>query len=301
MPKNKKKHIEHKEIEKIALDIGVQQWSKDLLLFTSQNKNYKTILSEPFRSKHYSVLFALEGTVSLRINMFDYKLSKNTIVFASPDTIKEFKESSDDCRIAVLLFTGSFINNSIIGKNHSEIINTFINKTHYFLNIDDNYYNELSQLILILNKRLDLNQETKNVENLIFFSILNILQELLDKQVNTPLLEKTNKRNNLVIQFFQLLPKHIQQNRDVKFYAQKLGITPKHLSYVLKEKTEKPALKHIANMLILESKVMLNNHENSISNIADALGFPDQFSFCKYFKLNSGLTPSEYRNSNLAK
>lgn len=33
-----------------------------------------------------------------------------------------------------------------------------------------------------------------------------------------------------------------------------------------------------------------------IKEIADRLGFPEQFTFRKYFKTHTGISPSQYRN-----
>jgi AraC family transcriptional regulator, transcriptional activator of pobA len=40
---------------------------------------------------------------------------------------------------------------------------------------------------------------------------------------------------------------------------------------------------------------LLKNASLSIAQIAEELHFSDQFSFSKFFKRESGLTPSEYR------
>ena len=49
-------------------------------------------------------------------------------------------------------------------------------------------------------------------------------------------------------------------------------------------------------MVLLESKVRLQNHEQSIYQIAYDLNFSDPSHFGKFFKKHTGLSPMEYRN-----
>ncbi len=43
---------------------------------------------------------------------------------------------------------------------------------------------------------------------------------------------------------------------------------------------------------------LLQNHEKSISSVATAVGFLELKTFCRQFKIHTGLTPSEYRKIN---
>ena len=48
-------------------------------------------------------------------------------------------------------------------------------------------------------------------------------------------------------------------------------------------------------MLLLESKVLLGQFTLSIAEIAYKLNFQDQSYFGRFFKKNSGATPTQYR------
>lgn len=52
----------------------------------------------------------------------------------------------------------------------------------------------------------------------------------------------------------------------------------------------------IDKRLIIEIKVLLQSTELSIQEIADKLNFPDQSYLSRYFKVNCGITPTDYRN-----
>ena len=82
----------------------------------------------------------------------------------------------------------------------------------------------------------------------------------------------------------------------MNFYAEKLFVTPKHLSAVLKEISGKTAGEWIDHRVILEAKLLLRTTGMNIQEISVALNFSNQSFFGKYFKHLTGLSPREYRN-----
>ena len=87
-----------------------------------------------------------------------------------------------------------------------------------------------------------------------------------------------------------------KQSRDVAFYADRLCITSKHLSQVVKEVSGKSALDIIEEYVITECKALLLSTTMTIQQISDSLNFTTQSVFGKYFKRVTGISPSEYRN-----
>ena len=47
--------------------------------------------------------------------------------------------------------------------------------------------------------------------------------------------------------------------------------------------------------LVLQAKVLLRGGTEPIGDIAFALGFDEQGSFARFFKRETGMTPTEYR------
>ena len=57
----------------------------------------------------------------------------------------------------------------------------------------------------------------------------------------------------------------------------------------------KSAAKWIINAVITEAKILLREPDKTINQIAIELNFPDQSTFGKFFKRNTGLSPLEYK------
>jgi AraC-like DNA-binding protein len=89
----------------------------------------------------------------------------------------------------------------------------------------------------------------------------------------------------------------LRKYRNVGFYADKLCLTPKYLSKLIKTTSGKSAPEWIDSYVILEAKNLLKYSDIAIKEIVYRLNFPNQSVFYKFFKARTGMTPSEYRNS----
>jgi len=114
------------------------------------------------------------------------------------------------------------------------------------------------------------------------------LHELLDKR-------PTSFQNSIVERFIKLVHNNYRQHRRVGFYADKLCITPKYLSKVIKQSSGQSAVEWIDSYVILEAKAQLKSSYKTIQQIAMELNFPNQSFFGKYFKRLTGISPKEYR------
>ena len=81
------------------------------------------------------------------------------------------------------------------------------------------------------------------------------------------------------------------------FYADKLCLSPKYLSKLIKEVSGKPAPEWIDSYVMLEAKHLLKYSNLPIKEIVYRLNFSNQTVFYKYFKAHTGMTPTDYRNS----
>ena len=93
----------------------------------------------------------------------------------------------------------------------------------------------------------------------------------------------------------ELVRQYSKQERNVRFYARRLNITPKYLSTVSKDVSGKTAARWIDEAVILEAKSLLRYSGMSIQEIAYHLNFSTQSFFGKYFKQHTGYSPSRFK------
>lgn len=95
--------------------------------------------------------------------------------------------------------------------------------------------------------------------------------------------------------FQQLVNQHYLAHWSIETYAAQLALSPNHLSAVVKQVTNKSAKSFIYNRLLIEAQKFLTYTDLSISEIAYRLGFEEQAHFGRFFRKESGYSPSEYR------
>ncbi|MDE6371203.1 MAG: helix-turn-helix domain-containing protein, partial [Duncaniella sp.] len=106
-----------------------------------------------------------------------------------------------------------------------------------------------------------------------------------------------SRREELLTRFIELLETNFSSQRTVKFYADRLCVTPKHLSAVVKESSGKTASDWIDQRVILEAKQLLRSTGMNVQEISAALNFANQSFFGKYFKHLTGMSPRDYRSN----
>jgi len=107
-----------------------------------------------------------------------------------------------------------------------------------------------------------------------------------------------SRQEATVKRFVELVQNHCKEERSVEFYADKLHTTAKYLSTMVHKSTQKPPSKWISEYVTLEAKVMLTTTDLTVSEISEALHFPDSSFFCKYFKRECGVSPKEFRQQS---
>ena len=88
-----------------------------------------------------------------------------------------------------------------------------------------------------------------------------------EKEASLMTTRKDTRKEELANKFFGLIMKHFKENKDVAFYADKLCITSKYLTMVIKEVSGKSAKDWIVEYIVLEIKALLKNTNMNIQEI----------------------------------
>ena len=83
--------------------------------------------------------------------------------------------------------------------------------------------------------------------------------------------------------------------RNVAWYADRLNVTPKYLSTVVKERSGEPASAFIQRYIISDITYLLRHTTKSIKEIAIELDFPNLSFFGKYVRHHLGCSPKQFR------
>jgi len=107
-----------------------------------------------------------------------------------------------------------------------------------------------------------------------------------------------SKNDRLVNQALIYMSQYYHLDTSAKDIATSLNISYRHLARVFKNATGIPLIKKLNDIRINEAKRMLIETDDSINEIATAVGFENEFYFSNIFKKYSLISPSKFRNLN---
>ncbi len=103
-------------------------------------------------------------------------------------------------------------------------------------------------------------------------------------------------RSRQVFQRFLDIQGSVILPRTVKAYADYLCVSPNHLSAIVQKESGRTVMAWINSYCILRAQVMLRHTDKPVYDIAELLGFQSATFFSRFFRRETGQTPSEYRN-----
>lgn len=106
------------------------------------------------------------------------------------------------------------------------------------------------------------------------------------------------KDNFIVNKLLQHLHMNIESFMSLEKISAHLGITPEYASTCFKKHMGISLMKYSKKIKIDRAKVLLTTTNKSMLDIAISLGFYDQSHFSRTFKSFTGVSPSEFRNTN---
>lgn len=276
------------------IDFDIQSVDEDFMLF--DNVKVLPAFAYPFKFDLTTFIISTKGTTRGKIGLKSYETIAPCVITLPADEILQHEYISDD-------FEGLFI---VMSKRMTDsLLPDIQERLPIVLSVRQNPSMPLSEddLNLLKTYYYILKKIVENTENQRRKSIIQHLMiafyyhssswlHKIQQQKNFP-----TKQNECVERFLELAEKHYKIERQVGFYAEKLHITPKYLSQVIKANTGKSANDWIDDYVMLEAKALLKSSKLTIQQISDELNFADQSIFGKYFKRIEGVSPKEYRET----
>ncbi|PQJ72998.1 helix-turn-helix domain-containing protein [Polaribacter butkevichii] len=274
------------------------QKDSDLHIHLSKNNFDETPFIEPFRAGNYTFLLILKGTFKVQLNLITHILQAGEMITIKPQTVLQIVETSHNLEIIGVSFTIDFIFKILLNKNEFKGVDFLTANSYPKLKLTKEEEATSVLLSKLLAKNNDAGTTDMPYRNEIImhsFGLLLYHYGAIFKREHPNLDAHLSRQQEITLRFLKKLNDHFKNERSVKFYAESMFLTPGHLSKVLKDVSGKTAGQLIDDAVIMEAKLLLSNPLLSISQIANELKFSDQSFFGKYFKKNTGLSPSKFR------
>ncbi len=238
------------------------------------------------------VFIASTGKGHLKINSKDYFIHPGTLISLLPFHLVENHDLSDNFSCKYLSYRFDFMVDFpfLLQSETSEKIGN----TPY-LSLTDEEYAHLDEFFSFITRqanRFD-HPSRKEIIKASLFSFIAELSFIYSRQIT---FVETNRQKQIVDDFFRLLHQHHKKERTPSFYADKLCITSKYLSQILKQNTTYSLYQWISNFSLQEAKVLLKSSDMSIMQISEELNYPNSSFFARFFKKHTGMTPLQFRN-----
>lgn len=249
----------------------------------------------PCRLKAEIFVLCMQGNIEASINLTRYNVKPFDFITILPGSIMQIHKLEGDLRIYFMGFSSDFIKNANLVKSIMD--NLYIIKECPVISLPEKSAGLLEDYFALLIKTYGFCNHKINrdiISHLLQGILLGIGVLYKDKTITKTSLVKSEQ---ICKDFSQLVMQNYTKERNVAYYAGKLGITPSHLCTTVKQVTGKTCLGIISSMVIMDAKAQLKATEQSIQSIAYSLNFTNMSFFGKYFKRYVGVGPLEYRNS----
>ena len=246
----------------------------------------------PYQLDTSLAIYCEKGQAGGKLNLHDCTLTEGGFLIILPGNIVESFERSDDFEATYIFMSEAFLNNL-------EIADSF----KYYRSISECPYITFGQegkdamalYIGMARKMLSLKENPNRYEviKLLTKAFFLGMGYFIHPASRTE--ESFDARDAIVRKFLSLLKDNYLEHRDVEFYADKMNMTAKYMSTVVKLVSGKSASKWIDEYVVLHAKALLSSTTKSINEVCYEMGFSSLSFFGRYFKRVTGLSPREYR------
>lgn len=205
----------------------------------------------PVRLGVLAISLCLYGELTVEINMIEHHISTGSLVITLPEDILQHKETSDDVKGLFIIVSQQFIEGAF--PQIEEMLPLFLHiQKHPCLNLS---VQECIRIQSFYNFFIQHLKDNSFYKNKIVRSILQSLIYYIAGIINLDKDNKRERKDELFTRFVQLIIKNYKKNRKLDFYADKLFITPKYLSDVIKKISGRSAHDWIDQYILLEAKI----------------------------------------------
>lgn len=236
----------------------------------------------------------MRGTATIRIRLQDYKIKRCDFIVIGPNIPFYIVEQSEDFHIDIIraglsvfdfATTEDFLQIHLNRLTRGCPVCTLTGRKLIMFHTIHSYLKILAK------------GESNRYRDLIVYEYIKLffyeVCYILDHQLAKSTIPKRDRE--ITKEFFLTVEQNFRNNRKVEYYAEKIGITAKHLAHVIHNVTGKYPSEWIESYLILESKKLLRKTKDSIQVISFDLNFATPSHFGKFFKDKTGMTPKEFR------
>ncbi|SFM84178.1 AraC-type DNA-binding protein [Algoriella xinjiangensis] len=265
-----------------VFELGNYFENEEWLRHFSKNDNYGIIWSGTKKMNHI-------------INGKEILIPKNNFLFVAPNVKQQFIKQTSKSDAYYIVFKHEFYSKSI--AENLKLENSILFSTDQINVVENNICSAPifeSNYIKYFFRNFDTDLDAKLAHNLLERIILDGQMQTFDSNQQ---LINDDYDVEIATKFKKLLQQNVNDYKQVSFYIDRLFVTKRRLDKATLIIFKKSAKEMIIDELMKNAKIMLANSKMSIKDIALELNFLQETNFTAFFKKNTGLSPSKFRQN----
>jgi AraC-like DNA-binding protein len=271
--------------------LELQRIEQEKVIMANESALPVTLSNDVFVSPNFVISLCHKGSCRADFDMRPIEFKQHDIAVMLPNHIIGYGECSEDYSTTMIVIDRSFFNELTNRESFSGYLK-YKNQPNYHLNNEQ--YSQITTILATLRLVVEIPhpKRTESLANLLDILFYALTDYRGDESLNTVEVRNTHLFNS----FYDLLINNYKQQHEIAWYAERLCLTPKYFSGVIRQITGKSAAQWIDEVLVVHSKRLLHTRRDmTVQQIAYELGFNGSATFCRFFKDQTGLRPSEYR------
>lgn len=251
-------------------------------------------LGSAIRTKGCLLLFCLQGKAIVSANLERRVFCSGSIAVVFPDTLFVVHGTCGDFRVRMIEMSSALADEVILPLSSAffeRICNEPILPTTGELRVLAETWNAhidyYSQCSVAKSARMMMKNQLQNL-----FLAMEVKLVFDAPPENVKSIPSSRRLFNC---FCKLVTENCYSHHEVKFYADKLCITPYYLSKITARITEMTPKQLIDWQIVMEIKHQLSSTDMTVKEIAHMFHFDSTSYLGRYFRRHTGMTPMEFR------
>lgn len=270
---------------------------KEAQLITSNLKEWQ---AEVQVINYGAIVICRKGKAIIHVNYHQWELYKGAVITVFPNDVVLLEEikGTESFEVEMLRYSASLLREASLQMEQTVYSFLREDRCRQDKPIVTNIINSMFQLLKVYFDQ----KECTCLTDLVLYQLKAFFigfHEYLQRNPQYQQSEiKSRRIRELFNHFMMLVEREYKTSRDVNYYAQKMNITSKYLTNIVKQVTPHTPKIIIDEYVILQLKMQLHLSKQSIKEIAWEYHFSDVSFFCRYFKSHTGKTPQQFRKES---
>ena len=255
------------------------------------------IPTEPRMMNFILVALCTQGTISYQMDHEEQKVQAGDLLIVFDRRVIDHYQASSDLEGLGMIMSTDFFQDAVLNVSNVNTLFMF-SRTHPVMHLLDEEIQTFQEFFFLIKKKIDQGDRPykkdliRSLVLAMFYDLNNILY-----RISPDPSERFLRRDIIFTQFIKLLEENCTRERRVGWYAQQLNITPKYLSETIKHVSKRTPNEWVDDYVMAELRRHLRNTSMSVSEITEAMNFPNQSFLGKFFKEHAGLSPLQFRKA----